>query len=584
MNPLSHSSLKHVSNAKLTSIRRRFARLYGEDAERLLERLYLLIGRYGIGLETNAKGKRWNERDAVLITYADMVKRKGETSLASLRKFCAERLKGAVSTIHLLPFFPWSSDDGFSVIDYRAVDRNYGDWDDVRAFGSEFDLMFDLVLNHCSIESEWFKEYVASIEPAANYFFEADPEADHDAVVRPRSTPLLTPVTTRSGERFLWTTFSADQADLNWNCPDLFFEFLDFLMLYLSMGCRIFRLDAVAFLWKEVGTDCLHRPQTHEVIKLFRSFLEVVAPEAILLTETNVPHEENVSYFGNSDEAHLVYQFSLPPLLLHGLLEGNASHLTAWASDLKPPPKGCAFLNFTASHDGIGVRPLEGILSPDEVLQLAAKVKERGGHVSMRSTEGGGEKPYELNVTYFDALSEPGDADLSEARFRCSQAVALSMQGIPAVYFHSLCATPNHLEGVKETGRARSINRRKWADGELRILLDDPDSLHARVFDWYTRLLRRRADCPVFHPDAPQTILDLGSELFALERISLDGSQTALCLFNFTGEPVPVADQGRLAELFPDGATRDLVGGSDLDLPADGLVLRPLQALWLISR
>lgn len=565
-------------------MRRRFARLYKKEADHLLERFYLLIGRYGVGLETKGKSNRWSERDAVLITYADMVNRKGETPLATLRKFCAERLKGAVSTIHLLPFFPWSSDDGFSVIDYRAVDRNYGSWDEIRALGSEFDLMFDLVLNHCSIESEWFQEYLASVEPGANYFYEADPDANHDAVVRPRSSPLLTPVMTRSGERHLWTTFSADQVDLDWRCPDLFFEFLDFLMLYLSMGCRILRLDAVAFLWKEVGTDCLHRPNTHEVIKLFRSFLEVVAPEAILLTETNVPHEENVSYFGKSDEAHLVYQFSLPPLLLHGLLEGTARHLTKWATDLQPPPKGCAFLNFTASHDGIGMRPLEGILSPEEVQRLADKVKLRGGHVSMRSGENGKEAPYELNVTYFDALSEPGDDDVSETRFRCSQAVALAMQGIPAIYFHSLCATPNHLEGVEQTGRSRSINRRKWADGELRILLDDPASLHARVFDWYTRFLRRRADCPAFHPDAPQVILDLGPELFALERTSLDGSRTVLCLFNFIGESMPLSNASRLTELFPDGATRDLVGGSDLDLPVDGLVLRPYQALWLVAR
>ena len=584
MSHLSHSSLKHVSNAKLKGMRRRLARLYGEEAEHLLERFYHMLGRYGVGLQTNAAGKRWDERDVVLITYADIVKRNEEAPLATLRKFCSERLKGAVTTIHLLPFFPWSSDDGFSVIDYREVEASYGDWDDVRALGAEFDLMFDLVLNHCSIESDWFKDYLSGVEPAANYFFEADPETDLSAVVRPRSTPLLTPVTTRSGERHFWTTFSADQADLDWRCSDLLFEFLDVFMLYLSMGCRIFRLDAVAFLWKEIETNCLHLPQTHEVIKFFRDFLEVVAPETILLTETNVPHEENVSYFGKGDEAHLVYQFALPPILLHGLLEGTANHLTAWASDLESPPKGCAFLNFTASHDGIGVRPLEGILESEEVIQLAEKVKTRGGHVSMRSREDGSEAPYELNVTYFDALSELGDDALSEARFRCSQAVPLALQGIPAVYFHSLCATRNDHEGVEATARVRSINRRKWSEDELRDLLDDPESLPARIFDWCVRLLRRRANCSAFHPDAPQVILDLGPEIFALERISTDGSQTVLCLFNFTAESVPVPYQDRLAELFPDGTTRDLLGGSELNLPADGLVLRPYQALWLVCR
>ncbi len=409
MNPLSHSSLKHVSNAKLKIIRRRLARLYGDAAEPLLERFYHMLGRYGVGLQTISPKKRWSERDTVLITYADMVQGEEGTPLAAFRKLCAERLKGAISTIHLLPFFPWSSDDGFSVIDFREVEQSYGNWEDIRALGSEFALMFDLVLNHCSVQSSWFKDYVSGVEPAANYFVEAEPELDFTAVVRPRSSPLLSPIETRSGERHLWTTFSDDQADLNWRCPDLLFEFLDIIMLYLSMGCRILRLDAVAFLWKEIGTDCLHRPQTHEVIKLLRDFLDVVAPETILLTETNVPHEENVSYFGKGDEAHLVYQFSLPPLLLHGLLEGSSRHLTEWASQLAPPPKGCSYLNFTASHDGIGVRPLEGILSPDEVRQLATKIEGRGGHVSMRSGTDGKEVPYELNVTYFDALGEPGD-------------------------------------------------------------------------------------------------------------------------------------------------------------------------------
>ncbi len=584
MSSLSHSTLRHVSNAKLKTIRRRLAKLYGERAERLLERFYHMLGRYGVGFQTTSPGNRWSERDTVLITYADMVQNEKEHSLATLRKFCAERLKGAISTIHVLPFFPWSSDDGFSVVDFRMVDANYGDWNDVRALGSEFDLMFDLVLNHCSAESDWFKDYLAGVEPAAHYFYEADPDADLSSVVRPRATPLLTPVTTRSGERHVWTTFSADQVDLDWRSPDLLFEFLDVLALYLSMGCRVLRLDAVAFLWKEIGTDCLHLPKTHEVIKLLRDFLDVAAPEAILLTETNVPHQENVGYFGRGNEAHLVYQFSLPPLLLHGLLAGTSRYLSDWASGLEPPPKGCSFLNFTASHDGIGVRPLEGILADAEILDLADQAKKRGGDVSMRMVEGGDEMPYELNITYFDALSEPDDDALSEERFRCSQAVALSMQGIPAVYFHSLTATRNYSEGVEESGRARTINRRKWQADELASLLHDAESLHARVFDWYVRSLRHRSACPAFHPDAPQKIHDFGPKVFAVERTAIDGSQTILCLFNFTNGPVVLDDWRNLEGFFPNRSTRDVLGGSEIELPPEGLELRPYQALWLVAR
>ena len=388
----SSSLITRISSAKLKAIRRRLVILYGlENADHLLERLYLMIGRYGVGVEGVRKPKGLSQRDAVLITYADMVSNSDESPLVSLREFCIARLKGAISTIHLLPFYPWTSDDGFSVVDYRKVDERNGNWEDISRMSEEFELMFDLVLNHCSSQSPWFKEYVSGIEPGKNYIMEGDDEVDLSAVVRPRSSPLLTQYQTRAGERHVWTTFSADQVDLDWTCPDLLFEFLDIILFYVSCGCRVLRLDAVAFLWKKLGTNCLHLPETHQVIKLIRNFLEIVAPEVLILTETNVPHEENVSYFGKGDEAHAVYQFSLPPLLLHGLLRGTAQHLSEWAQNLAPPPKGCHFLNFTASHDGIGVRPLEGILPNKEILGLAEEVRQKGGFVSMRKLENGDE-------------------------------------------------------------------------------------------------------------------------------------------------------------------------------------------------
>ena len=582
MNSIS-SIVKHVSNSKLKTIRRRFQKLYGSTvADQLLERFYHILGRYGVGTDAHQSEGFWSEKDAVLITYADMVSKKGEVPLDTLRHFCAERLKGAFSVVHLLPFYPWSSDDGFSVVDYREVDERYGAWEHIRSFADEFDLMFDLVLNHCSACSDWFLDYVSGIEPALNYIREEDPETDLTAVVRPRSSSLLTPTSTRDGERHVWTTFSSDQVDLDWRSPDLLFEFLDIIMKYVSEGSRILRLDAVAFLWKEIGTNCLHLPETHEVVKLLRNFLEVIAPDVIILTETNVPHNENISYFGRGDEAHMVYQFALPPLVLHGLLNGTAAHLTEWASNLAPPLRGCSFLNFTASHDGIGVRPLEGILPPQEILNLAEQVEKRGGFVSMRSFEDGSEVPYELNATFFGALVEPEDDAVGEARFLCSQAVVLAMQGIPAIYFHSLTATPNDIQGVEETGQNRSINRRKWEHGELADILENSECISARVFDWLTRLLRRRASCPAFHPDAPQVVQEYGSDLFAVERTSLDGSQTVICLFNFTNNSVPIPDAIDMKELFPDGTARDLAGGSDIAIGPEGIILRPYQTLWLV--
>ena len=575
----------HISSSKLKVIRRRLARVYGiEEADILLDRLYRMVGRYGVGAQLNQNSPNLTARDVVLITYADMVKSSSEeqSPLGALKEFCTARLKGAVSAIHILPFYPWTSDDGFSVVDYREVSPDYGTWDDVSKLGEEFELMFDLVLNHCSSKSPWFKEYVSGVEPGLNYIMEGNPKTDLSMVVRPRSTPLLTPYQTRKGERHVWTTFSADQVDLDWTSPDLLFEFLDIILYYVSIGCKILRLDAVAFLWKKIGTDCLHLPETHEIIKLIRNFLEVVAPDVVILTETNVPHAENISYFGKGDEAHAVYQFSLPPLLLHGLLRGTSEHLTDWATNLAPPPKGCHFLNFTASHDGVGVRPLEGILPHDEILGLADEIRQKGGFVSMRRMEDGSESPYELNSTYFSALSDPENEDMGMARFQCSQAVALAMKGIPAVYFHSLCGTPNDLEGYKVTKRNRTVNRKKWAQDELNQLLDDQETLPAQIFSWYSRTLRMRAGCPAFHPEAPQEILNFGSDLFAVRRDSTDGGLSVICLFNFTSEDSKIFDMSLLNSLFPEGKARDLISGGEIDWgKKDALTLRPYQAVWL---
>jgi len=577
------SSVKHVSSAKLKTIRKRLANLYGvEEADTLLDRFFHMIGRYGVGVNrTNLSSKVISQKDAVLITYADMVSDGKAHPFSTLKEFCTARLKGAFSAIHILPFYPWTSDDGFSVVDYREVDKRYGNWDDVSRLSEEFELMFDLVLNHCSSKSPWFREYVSGIEPGSNYILEGDEEADLSSVVRPRASPLLTPYQTRKGERHVWTTFSADQVDLDWTSPDLLFEFLDIIMFYASLGCRILRLDAVAFLWKEIGTNCLHLPKTHEVIKLIRNFIEVVAPEVLILTETNVPHQENISYFGKGDEAHAVYQFSLPPLLLHGLLKGTAKHVTNWAAHLAPPPKGCHFLNFTASHDGIGVRPLEGILDTDEILSLADEVRGNGGHVSMRKLEDGSEFPYELNATYYGALSHKKDPELGKKRFLCSQAVALAMKGIPAVYFHSLCATPNYTEGVKETGHNRTINRKKWKSEELVTLLEDEESNSGEIFEWYTRVLRRRASCPAFHPDASQKVIELGDEIFAFERRSLDGSQVIICLFNFLPHEVKSNQKQTLASYLSNGSVKDLISGGEFSFDNESFALRPYQALWL---
>ena len=563
----------------------RFAYLYGDIGTRCFKRLQTMIGRYGVGMDAKSLATRWNESDAVLIAYGDMLRSDEEKPLATLNRFLTKRLAGVVNTVHILPFFPYSSDDGFSVINYRKVDPELGAWDDIRAIGKKFHLMFDLVLNHVSRQSSWFTDYVGGVAPARDYFIEVAPRTDLSAVVRPRSTPLLTSIQARGGKRHVWTTFSEDQIDLNFSNPDVLFEFLDILFFYLSQGVRIIRLDAIAYLWKKLGTSCIHLPETHEVVKIFRDALEIIAPEAILLTETNVPHDENISYFGNGDEAHMVYQFSLPPLLLHALHTGRASVLTEWASSLSDLPPGCTFLNFTASHDGIGVRPLEGLVPPEELNSLMESVRKRGGHVSTKKNPDGTESPYELNISYFDALSnsskENGDRDI--ARFLCSQTVALALKGIPAVYFNSLVAAGNDEEGVRRTGQPRSINRKKWHREELDRLLEDPKSAHSRVFREYARRLRVRARHPAFHPEADQRVLDLGESVFAIERSALDGSETIAAVSNFTPKPLKIEVDGRIPSLAGTATWKNLLTGKVLGAAGRTISLAPYQTCWLVA-
>lgn len=565
-----------LSQQTLERLRGRLRGLYGEQAERCLDRLAMMAGRYGVAAAARPPpAARWDARDAVLIAYGDMVRAPGEKPLATLKSFADSHLKDAFSTIHVLPFFPYSSDDGFSVIHFRTVNPELGDWPAVQALGENFRLAFDLVLNHVSRASGWFQDYLAGIAPGRRYFIEPDPGADLSAVVRPRSLPLLTPVMTPGGKRSVWTTFSEDQIDLDFSNPDVLFELLDILLFYVSMGARVIRLDAIAYLWKRAGTPCIHLPETHEIVKLFRDFLEAVAPDVLLLTETNVPQAENYSYFGDGDEAHIAYQFALPPLLLHALQSGTARHLSAWASALPAPPAGCTVLNFTASHDGIGLRPLQGLLPDTEIRSLVARMQSLGAQVSTRRNSDGTDSPYELNITYFDAMrgnGEPAAAHIQ--RFLCSQTIPMALKGIPAVYFNSLVAARNDEEGARRTGRARSLNRRKWSQEELDAALKDDKSDAALVFGEYTRLLRLRAGQPAFHPDGAQKIADLGESVFAVERTSPDGKQSILAISNCSGGPVAVPAPAARDRL-------DLILNRKPETDGHAIRLNPYQSVWL---
>jgi sucrose phosphorylase len=460
-----------------------------------------------------------DEKAIILISYADSINQPQKKPLETLNDFLIQNLSDTISIVHILPFFPSSSDDGFSVIDYEKVNPSFGEWEDIKRLRKQFSLAVDLVINHISQQNVWFRNYLKGISPGKDYFIELDPSADLSSVVRPRSHPLLTLFKTIRGEKYVWTTFSADQVDLNFKNPEVLEQIITIFLFYIKQGASIIRLDAIAFLWKQKNTNCLHLPQTHEVVKLLRDITDYLRNKTILLTETNVPSKENLSYFGNKDEAHMVYQFSLPPLLLYTLFSGNSEILSAWASDLPELLPGYTYFNFTASHDGIGVRPLEGLVDTSGLNRLITGMKLFGARISTKTNKDGSESPYEINISYFDALkgTHAGFDQFQEKRFLCSQTIMLTMQGIPAFYIHSLLATHNDLEGLESTGTNRSINRKKWDLKELNSILETPTE-HSRVFNALKEIISIRKSIPDFHPNYSQKIFFLEKSFFIVLR------------------------------------------------------------------
>ena len=571
-------------------MRERLQYLYGETiGDRAFDDLTRLLDAFPVrpGTGSAAAAAPFAEADALLITYGDTFLADDATPLAALRDFAERHLDGLVSTIHILPFFPYSSDYGFSVIDYERVNPTLGTWDDVEALGQRFNLMFDFVANHCSAEGPWFQGFLRGDAPYDGYFIVTDPAADLRGVTRPRTSPLLTPVETANGPVHVWTTFSADQVDLNYANPAVLLRMVEVVLTYVERGATMLRLDAIGYLWKEIGTSCIHLPQTHEIVKLFRDVLDDVAPDVAIVTETNVPHADNVSYFGNGyDEAQMVYQFPLAPLVLHTMFTGDASKLSGWAASLETPSDRTTFFNFEASHDGIGVIPARGILTESEVQALADRVQQHGGQVSYKTNPDGSESPYELNATLFDILSDPNDAsepwERKRDRFLCSQAIMLALAGVPGIYVHSLFGSHNDHAGFARSGWKRDLNHEQLSLPEVEARLADSESETARVFAGYRQLLAVRRAQPAFHPAAPQKVIDVHRGTFAIVRGPRNG-QTIVAIHNVknTEALIPLDILGLHSESEA-GAVYDLLAETPLG-PTWTLHLPPYGVRWLAT-
>ncbi|MFG6402115.1 alpha-amylase family glycosyl hydrolase [Microbacterium sp. P04] len=543
--------------------------LYPANPGEVLDGLLALARSWAPTLADAARS-RPDEGTAYLITYGDAFRRAGETPLHTLADVLRTHVRDAVTDVHLLPINPWTSDDGFGVIDHREVNPELGSWDDIADLRNDHALALDFVANHVSGSSPWFLAWLARDPRYAGYFLEPGDDFDTASVVRPRTSPLVHEYRRPDGTvARAWTTFGPDQIDVDPRTPAVLLDLTDVLLGYVARGARTVRLDAIGYLWKESGTTSIHLPQTHAVVRIWRALLDALAPGTLLLTETNVPHADNITYFGNgSDEANMVYQFALPPLVLHAFVTGRATALSAWADGIGPVSETATWFNFLASHDGIGIRPTEGLLTDDDRALLVERTLARGGRVSMARRADGTEGVYELNTNYLDALVDPEDDDPDASavtRGLAAHAILLSVIGVPAVYYHSLLGSGQDREGMEQSDIARRINR-AVLDADLLAEELSASPRRSGMLEGLRHLLETRRTLPALSPFAAQSIEHLDERVFAVRRAPGTADEL-LAVVNVSGHEVAL----------PGLRGTDVVTGRSMEQ----VLLAPFGYVWL---
>ena len=525
-----------------------------------------------------------SEKSLLLISYGDNLKNKNEVPLKTLKNFFEKNLKNCFEILHILPFYPSSSDGGFSVTDHKNVNKDLGTWHDIRSFSNHASIMADLILNHSSIKGKWFNSFIKEKEDYKNFFFTIDDNFDFSKVIRPRDHKLIQIYNYKKKNNKLWCTFSHDQIDLNFKDPLVLIEFIEIVLLLLSKGVTTFRLDAVAFIWKKNGTSCVNLPETHEIVKLLRLIVNYINPHALIVTETNLPRKENLSYFGNNDEANWIYNFPLPPLILYTFLFEDSSKISGWSKSMPPAQINNAYLNFIASHDGIGMRPAEGILDNIILDKLFKRVKKNGGKFSFRKVESKN-KVYEANITLFDALKRTDfdkDGIFAVERYIAAHAILLALEGVPAIYFNSLFGTSNDQNAFIKTGIKRNINRFKWEFSDLSKKLKNKNSLENIIYSKILKIISLRQKQIAFHPNATQYTLTLGNKLFGVWRQSIDRSQNIFAITNISS----VVRELKLSKinLFENQLWFDLLKPDESLNNLKILKLKPFQTVWISNK
>ena len=520
---------------KISSILRTIYKpfLNERDIDHLKDQIIQIIKKFN---QNNSKKKLTiSEKTSLVICYGDNINSNQKNSIQVFQNFFKKNLNKYFNAIHFLPFYPSSSDSGFAVKDHYKIERRIGSWSDIKKISKSSHVMADIVINHSSARGLWFKNFLKKKRPGKDYFLTVNSKFNTSKVVRPRDHKLLKKIDIFGKSDYLWRTFSADQIDLNFKNPSVLLRFIKIMVHLISNGVTIFRLDAIAYLWKKNGTNCINLKQTHEIVKLLRLISNLLNVETIIITETNLPEKENLSYFGKNDEANWIYNFSLPPLLIHAFLFENSSYLNKWSKKLPNAKFQNSYLNFIASHDGIGMRPTEGILNERSLNNFLKRLKKNGSKFSYRKIQNKSKKVYEANITVFDALKK-SDADPNGKffleRYIAAHAIMISFEGVPAIYFNSLFGKSNDEAKYVITGNNRDINRYKWSYENITKKLNNKNSKQSIFYQNLGKLLEIKVKQKAFHPNAKRLNINLGSKLFCFKRISLDKKQTIISITN----------------------------------------------------
>ena len=558
--------------------------IYSNDlSKKQINNLYLDIKSIFTEVIKDKKKELWSEKDVLLITYADSIIKKNQKNLITLSNFLTKYCK-EFTYVHILPFFPFSSDDGFAVEDYKKIKKEHGSWNDLKKITKSFKIMVDLVINHCSSRNRLFKNFLENKDPGKEFFISSQKKfPTSKKIVRPRSSDLSKKVLINGKDNYVWCTFGHDQVDFNFKNPSVLIYFFEIIKFYLDQNIKALRLDAVAFLWKELGTRCINLPQTHNIIRLIRLIIDNFYNKTLIITETNIPSHENLTYFGNNNEAHCIYNFSLAPLLIHAIISGNSFYLKKWSRGMPPAQENNSYLNFLSTHDGIGMRPVEGILPEMEVKKYFRFFKKQGGLFSYRTNKGK-KSVYEVNITLLEALKEcyNGKDKYIFDRFVLAHTILFSMEGIPAIYIQNFLGSKNDNIKVKKTNSFRSINRKNWNYDNLIKIINNKSTINNKILNSIKTLIVLRKKQIAFHPNATQFTLQLGDIFFGLWRQSIDRSQSIFCISNLTNKKQKISLLD--INLISTNSWFDLLTKKRIKNIGDELFFKPYQTYWITNK